>query len=151
MLKLQLEQDIKTALLAGDKEKATTLRGLKSSILYAEVAQNKREHGLNDDEIIAVLGKEAKKRQESADLYTQGGNNAKAEAELNEKTIIEGYLPKQLPEDELRKAVYEEISQSGDITLKDMGRIIGAIKSKLGGSVDGAMVARIVKEELEKQ
>src|SRR6185436_15726373 len=100
-LKQQIDADIKQAMLGGDKVLTTTLRGLKSAILYVEVAKNKREEGLTDDEITEVLSKEAKKRQESADLYVQGGNQVKADEELVEKIVIEKYLPAQISEDEL--------------------------------------------------
>src|ERR1700752_3547961 len=101
MLEQRLEQDIKTALLAGDKSRALTLRGLKAALLNVKVATGKRESGLTDAEVLPILSKEAKKRQESADLYQQGGNQEKAEAELTEKAIIEEYLPAQLSEAEL--------------------------------------------------
>src|SRR3954462_11571922 len=101
-LKQQIDRDIKTAMLAGQKTLVTTLRGLKSTILYAEVAKGSREEGLSDPEAIELLAKEAKKRQESADLYKQGGSPERAEAELTEKQVIEQYLPKQLTEDELQ-------------------------------------------------
>src|SRR5207302_1072349 len=79
-VKQQIDQDLKAAMLSGDKTLATTLRGLKSSILNAEIAGGKRETGLSDDETVQVLSKEAKKRQESADLYVQGGNSERQEA-----------------------------------------------------------------------
>ncbi len=87
-IKQQIDQDLKQALLSGKKDLVTTLRGLKSAILYVEVAQNKRETGLPDQEVIEVFTREAKKRQESADLYAQGGNAEKQQAELTEKKII---------------------------------------------------------------
>lgn len=74
MLKQRIDQDLKQALLGGDKVLATTLRGLKSVILYAEVAKGVREQGLDDEEILRLLAKEAKKRQESADLFTHRSN-----------------------------------------------------------------------------
>ncbi|MET0779310.1 MAG: GatB/YqeY domain-containing protein, partial [Candidatus Saccharimonadales bacterium] len=89
MLKQRIDQDLKVALLGGNKVLATTLRGLKSVILYAEVAKGVRDEGLGDDEIITLLAKEAKKRQESADLYEQGGSPERARLELDEKTVIE--------------------------------------------------------------
>ncbi len=100
-LEQKLEQDIKDALLSGDKVRATTLRTLKAVLLNEKVAKGKRESGLSDEEVQAVLTKESKKRQESADLYKQGGNQAKAEAELTEKTVIDSYLPEQLGEAEI--------------------------------------------------
>ncbi|HEX3568055.1 MAG TPA: GatB/YqeY domain-containing protein [Candidatus Saccharimonadales bacterium] len=148
MLKQQLEQDLKAALLAGDRERATTLRGLKSVILYAEVAKGVRDQGLGDDEIIALFAKEAKKRQESADLYTQGGSEERATAELAEKRIIEGYLPKQLSEDEIRQLIEDAIAEIGDSSMRAMGSTISLVKQKSGGAADGAVIARLVKERL---
>jgi len=148
MLEARLEQDIKTALLGGDKQTATTLRGLKSALLYAKVADGKRDSGLTDEEVIAILSKEAKKRQESADLYEQGGNSEKAAAELAEKKLIEQYLPAQLSEAEIATVIDEAIKSSGAGDMKAMGQVIGAVKAKLGASADGAVIARLVKEKL---
>src|SRR5215469_9173473 len=122
MLRQQIEQDLKTALLAGDKERALTLRSLKSAILYVEVAKGARETGLPEDELIAILSKEAKKRQESADLYKQGGSEDRAAKELAEKTIIEGYLPKQLSDDELLALVDKAIAQTNASGMQAMGQ-----------------------------
>ena len=105
MLKQQIEQDLKEALLGGQKDRATTLRGLKSVILYAEVAAGSREQGLSDEQIVQLFAKEAKKRQESADFYVKGGSQERADAELVEKKIIESYLPQQLSDEELLKVV----------------------------------------------
>ena len=150
MLKQQLEQDLKTALLAGDKDRVTVLRGLKSVILYAEVAKGVRAEGLSDAEIIPLLAKEAKKRQESADLYVQGGSPERASTELAEKTIIETYLPKQLSEDDLKKLIDEVVADLGATTPQAMGQVIGAVKQKTVGSADGALIARLVKEKLQR-
>lgn len=147
-LKAQINKDLKTALLSGDKDRATVLRGLKSVILYAEVAKGSRDAGLPDDEIQALLSKEAKKRQESADLYKQGGNLEKAEAELAEKVMIEAYLPAQLSETEVHALVDEVANELGGVSKETMGRIIAGVKSKSGGAADGALVARLVKERL---
>lgn len=149
MLKQRIDQDLKTALLAGDKTLATTLRGLKSVILYAEVAQGARNAGLPDEEIIALLAKEAKKRQESADLYRQGGNEARASAELAEKQVIEKYLPQQLSDDELGEAIDGVIAGLGEAAdLQAMGRVIGAVKQTVGAQADGSRIAQMVKERL---
>lgn len=148
-LKQQIEQDLKTAMLAGDRQLTSTLRGLKSSILYEEVARGKREEGLTDEEITAVLGKEAKKRQESADLYTQGGNGERAQAELAEKASIEKYLPSQLSDDEINKLINSAETEIGSVSPQTMGRIIAAVKSNSQGAADGARVASLVKERLK--
>jgi len=148
MLTARIDQDLKTALLAGDKVLATTLRGLKSVILYAEVAQGVRGVGLPDDQIIVLLSKEAKKRQESADLYKQGGNEERATAELTEKKVIETYLPAQMSEEELVAAVDAAILQLGASGTAAMGQVIGLVKQKTAGQADGARIAQLVKERL---
>jgi uncharacterized protein YqeY len=148
MLKQQIEQDLKAALLSGDKVKTTTLRGLKNAILYVEVAEGKRDQGIDDQKIQEVLAKESKKRQESADLYKQGGGTERAEAELVEKKIIDGYLPKQLSDAEINTLIDEYIAAEPVSGMADMGRTIGAVKAKAGASADGAAIARLVKERL---
>lgn len=148
MTKDQIEKDLKAALLAGDKERASTLRGLKSAILYEEVAKGLREEGLAEEEVIRILQKEAKKRQESADLYVSGGNQERADAELSEKAIIEAYLPAQLSEAEISQLVDQVAAEQGGLTKQTMGAAIAAVKEKSGGTADGATVARLVKERL---
>lgn len=135
-------------MLSGDKTLVTTLRGLKSVILYAEVASGNREQGLDDAAVTELLTKEAKKRQESADLYRQGGNEEKAQAELQEKTVIERYLPEQLDDAELAALVDETILSLGASGAQAMGQVIGAVKAKAGASADGARIAALVKERL---
>jgi uncharacterized protein YqeY len=148
-IKQQLDQDLKTAMLGGDKTTATTLRGLKSAILYAEVAKGSRDIGLGDDEAIEVLGKEAKKRQESADLYHKGGNQARADAELEEKAIIEKYLPAQLSDEELVSIIDKAIEENGASGMQAMGQVIGVVKQQVAGQADGARIAQLVKEKLQ--
>jgi uncharacterized protein YqeY len=147
-LKLRLDQDLKQALLAGDKVLATTLRGLKSVILYAEVAQGNRDTSLDDDAIVALFAKEAKKRQESADLYLQGGSNDRAKAELAEKAVIARYLPAQLSDEELGAMVDAAITQTGATGAQAMGQVIAAVKQKAGSQADGSRIAAMVKERL---
>jgi len=150
MLKGQIDQDIKKALLIKDQETLNVLRGLKSAILYVEVAKNSRENGLDDNSILEVLNKESKKRKESADLYIQGGNQEKAEAELREKAIIDSYLPEQLTDEEIDKIVDETINQVSNLSMADMGKIIGMVKGKIGPAGDGSKIALMVKEKLSK-
>jgi len=149
-VKQQIDQDLKTAMLAGDKTLTTTLRGLKSAILNVEIEQGKRDSGLSDDESISVLSKEAKKRQESVDLYKQGGNQEKADAELQEKTVIEKYLPEQISEEEIVKLIDQVISDTGANSMQQMGQVIGQVKQKVGASADGGTIARLVKEKLQQ-
>jgi uncharacterized protein YqeY len=147
-IKQQIDADLKAAMLGGDKTLVTTLRGLKSAILYAEVADNKRDTGLTDDETIALLGKEAKKRQESADLYVQGGRQETADAELAEKRAIEKYLPAQLGDDELRGLVAAAVAETGASGPQAMGQVIGLVKQRAGASAEGSRIAAITKEVL---
>ena len=144
----QIERDLKTALLAGDKPKAETLRGLKSAILNEAIAQNARDSGLPGEQIQKILTKQSKQRQEAADLYTQGGSPDRAAAELAEKTIIDAYLPEQMAEGEVAKIVDEEIAKVSQPTMQDMGRIIGAVRAQAGPQADGAVIAKLVKEKL---
>jgi hypothetical protein len=148
-LKSKIDADLKTAMLSGNKTLAETLRGLKSAILNVEISTNSREKGLGDDEVIGVLSKEAKKRQESADFFAQGGNQEKSDAELQEKTVIEAYLPKQLSEDELKKIIDETVGGMGEVTPAQMGQVIGAVKQKAGAAADGSVIAKLVKERLQ--
>jgi uncharacterized protein YqeY len=147
-IKQQIEQDLKAAMLAGDKSLVTVLRGLKSTILYAEVAKGSRETGLSDEEIIELFAKEAKKRQESADLYTQGGSAERASAELAEKSVIEKYLPSQLTDDELTALVDAAVQTVEGDPKSVMGKVIAMVKAQSAGRADGARIAQIVKNKL---
>lgn len=148
MLKDKLDQDIKVALLAGDKTRATILRSLKSAILYVEVSQGVRETGLDDKSILDVLAKESKKRQESADLYKKGNDEVRAQAELSEKAIIDGYLPKQLADQELQNIVDEVCSEQNASSMQDMGKVIAIVKERVSGQANGGRIAQMVKERL---
>lgn len=149
MLEQKIEQDLKTALLAGDAQRVSVLRGLKSVLLNVKVASGKRDIGLSDEEVLPIFSKEAKKRQESADLYKQGSRQEKADAELAEKAIIEEYLPEQMNEADIAKLVDEAIQQTGAQGQKDMGKVIGTVRAKTVGSADGAVIARLAKQRLD--
>lgn len=145
MLKDTLNQDIKTALLGGDKLKAEVLKALKSAILYEEVALKVRDTGLPDDKILVVLAREAKKRAESAEIYKNAGHPDRADVELAEKAIIDEYLPKQLTDEELTQIVGDVIASMDN---PQMGSVIGAVKAKVGTSADGGRIAATVKSKL---
>lgn len=150
MLKDKLQADLKTAMLAREAEKVEVLKGLKSAVLYEEVAKNKRDVGLNDDEILAVFKKESKKRQDSIDMYTKGGNSEKANAETDEKAVIDSYLPEQLSSEEVGKLIDSALVELSIDTpgKQDMGKIMGRVKSKAGPELDGAMLAKQVQERI---
>jgi hypothetical protein len=147
-IKEQIDQDLKQAMLAGDKFLVTTLRGLKSSILNTEIANNQRDSGLPDEQVTQLLAKEAKKRQESAELYEQGGNKEKADAELEEKRVIEQYLPTQLSDEALAAVVNEVVSAMGGVSQQTMGQAIGQVRAKVGSQADGGRIAAAVKGRL---
>ena len=144
MLKEQINADLKTAMLARTAFETTVLRGLKASILDEEVKLGKREEGLNNDEIETLVAREVKKRKEAASLLDE----ERAENELKEAEILSKYLPEMASEDEIRVAVKAEISAMGEVSIKQMGAIIGKMKAKFGNSADGVVLAKIVKEEL---
>ena len=147
-LKLQLDQDLKTAMLAGEKQTVTVLRGLKGAVLNVEIQKGSREQGLSDEEVLTVLAKESKKRQESADMYKQGNSPERETAELQEKAIIDKYLPKQMSDEELEAVVVKVIADTGAAGPQAMGQVIGAVKQQVGGQADGGRIAQIVKAQL---
>lgn len=143
-----MDKDLKAAMLAGDKQRAEVLRGLKNALQYEAVAQKSADRSLSDEQIQKVLAREAKKRQEAADIYQKAGESQRAETELAEKKIIEQYLPEQMDEAAILELVKDEIAAAGSPTMADMGKIIGAVKQKAGASADGATIAKLVKDNL---
>jgi uncharacterized protein YqeY len=147
-LKAQLDNDIKAALLSGDRFVAAVLRDFKAAILNEEVAQRKRDVGLDDESIEKIFAKEVKKRHESAALYDQAERAELAETERAEARVLEAYLPEQLSEQDIQAAVDAAIADTGASGPAAMGQVIGAVKSKLGNAADGATIARLVKASL---
>ena len=147
-LKAQLDNDIKAALLSGDRFTADTLRGLKAVILNEEVAKGVRDTGLDDASIEVLVAREVKKRAESATLYAQADRPELVEQEQAESKIIAAYLPEQLSEEDIMKVITEAIAGVGASGPQAMGQVIGAVKAKLGTSADGATIARLVKTAL---
>ncbi len=149
MLKDKIAADLKQAMLSGDKSRVELLGMLKSAILYKEVELGTRDEGLSDDQIIDVLSKEAKKRQEAAEMYKNAGEESRAEKEISEKDVISIYLPEQMSEEELSSVVDSAVSELKPEGLKDMGRVIGAVKEKVGNKADGSLIAQLVKSKLQ--
>lgn len=147
-LKTQLDADIKTALLGGDRFRADVLRNLKAAILSEEVATNTRDEGLTDEAFEKVVAREVKKRLDSVQQYTAAARPELAETEAAEAKVLEAYLPAQLSEDEISKVVTETIAALGAAGPQAMGQVMGAVKAKLGNTADGATVARLVKAAL---
>ncbi|HEY5695700.1 MAG TPA: GatB/YqeY domain-containing protein [Candidatus Saccharimonadales bacterium] len=147
-LKQRIESDLKAALLGGDRFVGETLRGLKAAILNEEVAQNKRDTGLDDAVIEQIVAKEIKKRNESAALYEQNMREDSAADERREAEILGHYLPEQLSEAELKTVVDAKVAELGATDAKMMGQVIGAVKKDVGNKADGQLIARLVKEAL---
>lgn len=148
-LKRTIDADLKAAMLARDTLKTQTLQGLKSAILYEEVAKKVRETGLDDTQIEQIVAREVKKRDEAAELFERGGNQASADKERAEKVLLSAYLPQQLDENELASIIASVIAEVHPEGPKDMGRVIGAVKAKVGNSADGSLVAKLVKDSLQ--
>lgn len=149
-LKKRMQDDLKAALLSGDRFVSETLRGLKAAILNEEVAQNKRDVGLDDVIIEQIVAKEVKKRNESAAIYDQNNRQDTADSERREADILSRYLPVQLNEAELKTIVDAKIAEFGGTNAKLLGQIIAAVKKDVGNTADGAMIARLVKEMLSQ-
>jgi uncharacterized protein YqeY len=147
-LKTQLDNDIKAALLGGDRFRADVLRGLKAVILNEEVAQNKRDEGLDDASIEQLVAKEVKKRLDSVQQYVAAERPELAETEQAEAKILETYLPEQLSEEDIKVAIDDTIGELGVSGPQAMGQVISAVKGKLGNAADGGTIARLVKEAL---
>jgi uncharacterized protein YqeY len=147
-LKQRIQDDLKAALLGGDRFVAETLRGLKAAILNEEVALGKRDDGLADDDVEKIIAKEVKKRNDAAALYDQNMREDSAADERREAEILGKYLPKQLSEAELKTVVDAKAAELGATDAKMMGQVIGAVKKEVGLTADGAMIAKLVKEKL---
>ena len=149
MIKQSIDQDLKSAMLSGDKPMASALRNLKSAILNAEIAANKRDEGIPENEVVSLLQKEMKKRNEAAQLYEQGGNAQSAADERYEAEVIQKYLPAQLSEEDIKVLIEQAVGElDGEANMQAMGKVIGAVKAKSGGAADGALIAQLVKARL---
>lgn len=140
----KIEADLKIALLAGAKDRVELLRGLKSALANEAIA---KRSPLTEAEAISVLRKEAKKRDEAAILYRQGGAEDRAEKEMAEKSIIDAYLPAQMDEAALDKLVDNALSAIGADKAKT-GQIIGHVMQAAQGQADGKVVAQLVSKRL---
>lgn len=149
-LKERIQNDMKTALLGGHRFEGEVLRNLKAAILNEEVNSGRRDEGLPDAEIEMVIAKEVKKRKESITLYEQNNRPELAENEQNEINVLNVYLPEALSETEIRTIVQAAIVEIGAEGPKQMGQVISAVKAKAGTTADGAVIARITKDELAK-
>ena len=148
-MKNKLQSDLNDAIKSRNTLVAETIRMVLAAITNEEVA-GKEKKELSDAEVITVLTREAKKRREAAEAFEQGGRADKAATERAEGEVIAGYLPEQLSEAEIKKLIEETISAVGASGPADMGKVMGALKAKVAGKADGAMVSSLVKAALNK-
>lgn len=145
-LETTIMADIKAAMLARDQKKLEALRAIKAQILLEKTKGGNVE--LTEAAELSMLQKLVKQRRESATIYEQNGRQELADEEKFQASIIEAYLPKPLSEEELRTVIKEVIAQTGATTIKDMGRVMGAVTKQVAGKADNAKVSQLVKEML---
>lgn len=142
----QINADIKTAMLAREKEKLAALRDIKSKLLLEATSGAGGE--VSDEVAMKIVMKLHKQRMETYELYIAQGRQDLADEELFQAKVIEAYLPKMLSEEEIQKEVEAAISATGATGPQDMGKVMGALSSKLAGKADGKVIANFVKAML---
>lgn len=143
----KISADIRTAMLAKDKVRLETLRGIKKEFLEAKTAKG-ADGTLTDDKAVQILSKMAKQRKETAQIYSEQNRPELAENELAEAAVIEEYLPKQFSDEELTAALKEIIAQVGATSPREMGKVMGVASKALAGRADGRVISAKVKELL---
>ena len=143
----QISADIKAAMLARDKVRLEALRGIKKEFLEAKTAKG-GDGDLADDAAMKILVKMVKQRKESAAIYIENNRKELADAELEQASIIEGYLPKQMSGDELTAALKAIIEKVGATSAKEMGKVMGVATKELAGKAEGKAISAKVKELL---
>jgi len=146
-LKEQIDQDIKKAMLAKNKEELEALRSIKSLILLAETEKGNRGE-ISADVESTIRMKAATQRKESADIFIQQSRQDLADKELFQLEIISRYLPKQLSEEEVTEVLKKIIDEVGAAKPQDMGKVMGVATKKLAGQADGKVISEIVKKLL---
>jgi uncharacterized protein YqeY len=135
---------------ARDERRVSTLRLVNSALKNADIeARGQNKGPLGDDELLALLAKMIKQRQESIDLYEKGGRAELAQQERDEIAIIAAYLPKQMSDAEVRTAITQAIADTNASSMKDMGKVIAALKARYAGQMDFGKVSPLVKELLQ--
>ncbi|MCZ2825460.1 MULTISPECIES: GatB/YqeY domain-containing protein [unclassified Modestobacter] len=146
-LKDRLRADLTTAMKSRDELRTATLRMVLSAVTAEEVS-GKEARELSDDEVQAVLRREAKKRREAADAFAGAGRAEQAEREKAEEGVLATYLPAQLDDADLSALVADVITTTGAAGMKDMGKVMGAVQGRVAGRADGGRVAAEVRRQL---
>ncbi len=152
-LRARISDNLKTAMREKDQQRLSTLRLVSAAIKDRDIARrgeggDSSDSGVGDDEILQVLGKMVKQRQESARAYEEGGRLELAEKERDEIAVIEDFLPRQLSDTEVDAAIDEAIQSTGAASIRDMGRVMGELKARYTGQMDFGKVGPLVKNRL---
>ncbi len=146
----KINDDLKTAMKAGDKDRVGTLRLVNAAIKSADIdARPSGKDKISDSDILSVLTKMVKQRRDSIEQFTAGGRPELAEKEQAEINIIEAYLPQQMSEDEAKAAIAAAIKETGAAGPKDMGKVMAALKAKSAGQMDFGKASGLTKELLK--
>ncbi|MBB3017948.1 hypothetical protein FHR70_000988 [Microvirga lupini] len=151
MLRERFTADMKEAMKAGEKGKLGAIRLIQAALKDKDIeARGNGKEPLSDEEILALLQKMVKQRQESITMYEQGGRTELAQQEKDEVTVISSYLPQQMDEAETKAAIEAAIAETGAASMKDMGKVVGALRAKYAGRMDFAKASGLVKDMLPK-
>jgi uncharacterized protein YqeY len=149
MLRDDINSALKDAMKAKDERRVSTLRLVNSTLKNADIeARGQGKGPLGDDAVLGLLQKMIKQRQESVELYEKGGRAELAQQEREEIAIITAYLPKQMSEEEVKAAIAQAVLDAGATGMKDMGKVVGALKAKYAGRMDFAAASALVKARL---
>ena len=146
-LKDRLRADLTTAMKGRDELSTATLRMVLSAVSAEEVA-GKEARELSDDDVMAVLRREAKKRREAAEAFGSAGRTEQASRERAEGEVLAGYLPAQLEDADLAAIVADAVTRTGATGRKDMGTVMGAVQAVVAGRAEGSRVAAEVRRQL---
>jgi uncharacterized protein YqeY len=145
-LKEQLNEDMKAAMKAKDKDTLAVIRMVKAAISNKEIEDGE----LDDTAVLGILAKEVKQRQDTLNEVSKAGRDDLVEQNQKEIGILQGYLPEQLSDEELRQIIEKAVSDSGASSLADMGKVMGIVQPEIKGRADGSKASQIVKEILSK-
>lgn len=146
-LKSKIEGEIKSAMLAKDKDRLRALRSIKSLIMLAETEKGVQAE-LTEDAEMSILVKAAKQRKDSLDVFEKQGRQDLADVEKQELSVIEEFLPKQMSEDEMRAELEQIVQEVGATSMKEMGKVMGVASKKLAGRADNKKMSEIIKSLL---
>ena len=150
MLRDDINKALTEAMKAKNERAVSTLRMVNSTLKNADIEARTTGKPLGDAEVLAVLQKMIKQREESVELYKKGGRDDLVKQEQEEIAIIQGYLPKQMSDADMTAAIDAAIKDTGAATIKDMGKVIGALRGKYAGQMDMGRASAMVKTKLQQ-